>query len=109
MEIKVTQGDITQQPIAAIIVNLFEGVTTPDGATGAADQALNGAISKLIADGELKGSKGHMSLIHTLGKITPERVLVAGLGKSATFNLDGVRAVTAEAARYLQTVSRERD
>ena len=62
MNIKVVSGDITQQTVGAIIVNLFEGVTAPGGATGAADISLDGAISRLIEDGEIKGKGGEMSL-----------------------------------------------
>ena len=48
MKIKVTSGNIIELKVDAIIVNLFEGVKSPGGATGAVDQALDGAISKLI-------------------------------------------------------------
>ena len=40
MEIRVEKGDITQRQADAIIVNLFEGVTSPGGGTGAVDRAL---------------------------------------------------------------------
>lgn len=103
MEIKVVAGDITQQQ-GAIVVNLFEGVTSPEGATGAVDRALDGAISDLIAEGEIKGKRGEMTLIHTLGKMTPTRVLVAGLGKADDFSQDHVRSVTAASCRYLSRV-----
>ena len=102
MEIKVLSGDITQQRVGAIIVNLFEGVTSPGGATGAADRALNGAITKLIDEGEIKGKRGEMTLIHTLDRMAPARVLVAGLGKEKDFDLDRVRAVAAESCRRLR-------
>ena len=102
MNIKAVSGDITKLDVGAIVVNLFEGVTTPGGATGAVDRALDGAISKLISDGELKGKKEEITLIHTLGKMTPSRVLVVGLGKQRDFDQDTVRAVSAEACRYLR-------
>lgn len=107
MEIKVVSGDITQQQVGAVVVNLFEGVTSPGGATGAVDRALDGAISKLVEEGEIKGKRGEMTLIHTLEKMTPARVLVAGLGKEADFNLDTVRNVTAESCRRLRSVGVE--
>ena len=44
MDIRVVRGDIAQQAADAIVVNLFEGVTAPGGATGAVDRALDGAI-----------------------------------------------------------------
>lgn len=107
MDIKVVAGDITQQAVGAIIVNLFKGVTAPGGATGAADSALDGAISRLIEEGEIKGKRGEMTLVHTLGKMAPTRALVAGLGKSSDFTLDRVRSVTAESLRYLRRIGVE--
>ena len=107
MDIMVVAGDITQQKVGAIIVNLFEGVTAPGGATGAVDRALDGAISKLIEEGEIKGKRGENTLIHTLGKMVPSRVLIAGLGKEAEFTLDTVRAVTAESCRHLRAAGVE--
>lgn len=107
MEIKVVAGDIAQQDVSAVVVNLFEGVTTPGGATGAVDKAMGGAISALIADGEIKGKRGELTLIHTLGSIVPKRVLVAGLGTAESFTLDGVRSVAAETARHLNGIGVE--
>ena len=104
MKLNVVAGDIAQQDVDAVVVNLFEGVTSPGGATGAVDKAMGGAISALIADGEIKGKSGEMTLIHTLGSITPKRVLVAGLGSADSFTLDGVRSVSAEAARRLNSI-----
>ena len=91
MEIKVESGDITKHPAKAIIINLFEGVKRPGGATGAVDKALDGGISALIADGETKGKASEVTLVHSLGKITSPRVLVAGLGKQEKFDLNTIR------------------
>ena len=102
MEIKVVTGDITQQRVDAIVVNLFEGVKSPGGAAGAADRALDGAITKLIEEGEIRGKRGELTLIHTLDKMIPSRVLVAGLGNESDFELDAVRAVAAESCRRLR-------
>lgn len=100
MEIRVLSGDIAQQPVDAIIVNLFEGVTEPGGATGAVDRALNGALRQLIAEGEIKGKASEMTLVHTFGRIPAKRVIVAGLGKAERFDLDRVRSVTAESLKF---------
>src|SRR5437870_3310289 len=42
MQITVEAGDITESDSPCIVVNLFEGITVPGGATGAVDQALVG-------------------------------------------------------------------
>jgi len=102
MRISVESGDITQSDVPCIVVNLFEGVAAPGGATGAVDNALAGAITELIASGDLRGKSGEMTLLHTFGKLPAPRVLVAGLGKSAEFNLDRVRELSANVARFLR-------
>lgn len=108
MEVRVVQGDVTQVKVQALIVNLFEGVREPGGATGAIDRALDGAISELIREGEIKGERGEITLIHTLGKIAPSRVLVAGLGKQDGFSQETVRQVMASSCRYLRKLAVER-
>ncbi len=102
MNIKVVAGDITELGVDAIIVNLFEGVKSPGGATGAVDKALDGAISQLINKGEIKGKLNEITQIHTLGKISPGTVVVAGLGKQGNFDLNKVRGITAAACRTLR-------
>ncbi|MEX1254011.1 MAG: leucyl aminopeptidase [Dehalococcoidia bacterium] len=102
MEVRVEPGDIAQHKADAIVVNLFEGITQPGGATGAVDRALDGAISRLIADGDCRGKDGELTLIHTLGKSPAPRVVVAGLGKSEKFTLDKVRDISASTARFLR-------
>ena len=102
MRITVESGDIAASAADAVVVNLFEGVTSPGGGTGAVDRALGGAISDLIADGEIRGKAGEMTLIHTLGRMASARVLVAGLGSVDGFDLDAVRSVSARAARFLR-------
>jgi leucyl aminopeptidase len=102
MKISVESGDIVASSAGAIVVNLFEGVTSPAGATGAVDRALDGAITSLIASGDIRGKANEITLLHTFGKIAAPRVIVAGLGKQSDFNLDKVRDLSANVARYLR-------
>ena len=48
MELSIVINDITEIAADAIIVNLFEGVKNPGGATAKVDTALDGAITSLI-------------------------------------------------------------
>ncbi|MXY44580.1 MAG: leucyl aminopeptidase [Dehalococcoidia bacterium] len=104
MNFEVVAGDIGVRETDAIVVNLFQGIASPGGATGAVDGALDGAITRLIADGEITGKHGEVTVIHTLGKMAPARVVVAGLGKSSDFDAEAVRSVSGETARRLQGI-----
>jgi leucyl aminopeptidase len=95
MNVSTSHGRIEQHTADTIIINLFEGVTTPSGATGAVDKALNGAISELIANGDLAGKAGTVGVIYPRGLIPAKRVLVVGLGKREGFDLEGVRRAAA--------------
>ncbi|MFA6665867.1 MAG: leucyl aminopeptidase [Armatimonadota bacterium] len=102
MEVRVVSGSITEIESDALIVNLFEGITSPGGATGAVDNALEGAISRMIADGEIKGKLMETALLHTNGRISPKKVLIAGLGKAEDFDLIAAGKASGAAARCLK-------
>ncbi|HIQ12376.1 MAG TPA: leucyl aminopeptidase [Caldilineales bacterium] len=95
MHIEVKSGNILEAEADLLIVNLFEGVTRPGGATGAVDSALDGHIRQLIALGDCSGKLGDTTLLYTLGKLPAPRVLVVGLGEASEF--DGLRARVAAA------------
>lgn len=108
MDIRVVVGDVVKFRGDALVVNLFEGLKTPGGATAAVDRALSGAIRKLIQGGEATGKWGEQTLVHTLGKLPVARVLIVGLGKREEFTLDRVRSVSAESAKCLRKIGARR-
>ncbi len=102
MEIKVIIGDITKIKAGAIIVNLFEGMECLDDDMANIDKALDGTISQLISQGEIKGKLNEITIIHSLGKLPTNRVMIAGLGKQQELSQDKVRGVVAETCRLLR-------
>lgn len=99
MEIKVEQGSIEKSTADTIIVNLFEGVQEPGGATGAVDRALGGALRDLIAAGDFKGKAREIAVVYPRGAIHGRRVILVGLGKREKLDLEGVRQAMAVACR----------
>ncbi|HOX27654.1 MAG TPA: M17 family peptidase N-terminal domain-containing protein, partial [bacterium] len=91
MKIKSEAKDVAAYKGDVLIVNLFEGVAKPGGATGAIDAALGGAVSKLIKRGEFKGRKEETAVLPGGGKIGAERVVLVGLGKKEAFGADAAR------------------
>jgi leucyl aminopeptidase len=102
LKVQVIADDIASVQTDAILVNLFEGVESPGGATGAVDKALGGLISSLIEQGELKGKLNEVGIIHSMGKVPARIIAIAGLGKQADFKTDNIRTVTAQACRTLR-------
>lgn len=99
MEIQVVAGGIQSAEDDLIVINLFEGVEMPEGATGAVDQAMSGAIRELIADGDFQGKRGEIAVLYPRGAIPASRVAVVGLGPQDQFTLESVRHAAAAAAK----------
>ncbi|MCC6456719.1 MAG: leucyl aminopeptidase [Caldilineaceae bacterium] len=109
MELQAIQGDITKTDADCLVVNLFAGVTTLGGATGAVDAALDGAISFLIRTQDFTGEAGTTALLYTKNGFAAPRVLLVGLGKQEKFDLHAARkaaSVAAKALRRLKGVNR---
>jgi leucyl aminopeptidase len=101
MELRVQQGQLGEIEADAIVVNLFQGGTSPGGATSAIDAALNGALARLIAIGDFTGKVNQTAVLYPPegSAVRATRVIVAGLGKREDFTLDRVRQISATVAR----------
>ena len=123
MDIRVVAGNVTTFAGDGLVVDLLERARVPAkggarrrarratplrGAVAAVDAALGGALAKLIWAQEATGKWGEQTLIHSLGRLPTERILVMGLGKPEELTPDRVRAVAAEAARTLRKIGARR-
>ncbi len=108
MQVVTVRGSVTEALCDVLIVNLFEGVKRPGGATGAVDQALGGAISALIEREGFEGKLGETLDLTTGGAIGASRVIIVGLGKADAFDADAIRKASAVAARRARNLSARR-
>ncbi len=115
MKIEVAREEIQNVEADAIIVNLFEGVTQPSGATGAVDQALGGLISDLIAGGDFSGKAnlpgqvgGEVAVLYPRQGVKARRVIVVGLGGRDGFSLEAVRRASATAVKKARELGAKR-
>jgi leucyl aminopeptidase len=91
MKTELVVGDIRKHRADMLVVNRFEGVKIPGGATGAVDKAIGGAISAAIRDGDFLGKWGETLFLRPGKGVASRRVLVVGLGKREKFTPDLVR------------------
>ncbi|MDQ3699287.1 MAG: leucyl aminopeptidase [Chloroflexota bacterium] len=107
MEVTALVGQLPAADADTVIVNLFQGVKQPGGATGALDSAMGGAVSRLIASGDFSGKLNETAVLYPVsgngatggGDVTATRVILVGLGKREAFTLDRVRQAAGAAAR----------
>jgi leucyl aminopeptidase len=68
-----------------------------DGVLAELDAAMGGTIANLIAAGEIRGTRGKVTMVHAPAGVRAKRVAVVGLGSSP--EADDVRQAAAMAAR----------
>ena len=69
------------------------------------DEALGGEIRRLIRAGEIRGTAGQVTVLHTGGTaVRPRRVAVIGLGQRDKADAESVRNAAGAAVRTLGTV-----
>ena len=100
MKLEIKLADVRSLETDLLVVNLFQGVTVPGGATGAVNVLLDGVISDLIQAGEITGRQNEITLIHTFGKIPAKRIAVLGLGSRDAFSSQVIRQGMGALVRY---------
>lgn len=100
MKIDVKKGNITDFKGDAIVVNLFKGVKSPKGGTGAVDDVLSGEISNIIENFE--PNTGKIFTLNSFGRLGARFVLIAGLGERESFNEEAIRKVQGSVVKKLK-------
>jgi leucyl aminopeptidase len=89
------QGNPTDTPADTLCVGLFEDERPP----ARVDEALGGALGRLVESGEAKGAFKKLAVLHPDRDGGPTRVLTVGLGKRADFDPERARIASAVAYR----------
>ncbi|PWT74558.1 MAG: hypothetical protein C5B60_06525, partial [Chloroflexi bacterium] len=101
MDIRVSSTDVEQFDGDAVAIGVFSREDHLQGPAATLDTAMDGALSRLYVAGEMSGDAGEVLVLHTLGKIKPERIAVLGLGPRESISADRIRRSAAIACRAL--------
>ncbi len=93
MEIKVSQ-DVKNTPVEVLVINKFEDEKT--------SQEL--ANTYAVEKDHFEGKFGQTYLLHTLGKIPADKILIVGFGKKEEFDRNKMREAVAKAVKKLHQI-----
>jgi leucyl aminopeptidase len=102
VEIKVVSGDITRSVSQAIVLGYFEASERLEGEIAIVDEALEGAITQLIKQGDIKGKLKETTLLYSLGRLPSSKVVILGLGKKSDLNPEKIRVIIAGGCKFLR-------
>lgn len=78
--------------------SVLDPVALPE-AGRALDNLVEGRLSHLVEDGELKGEEGCVTLVHSDGRVAAHRIAAVGVGNETSFDADRLRTAAAAVAR----------
>lgn len=72
------------------------------GAAAQVDEASGGSISRLIESGDIDGNRGSKTMLHGLGGVTAERILVIGFGAADKLDPSRFETTCMDAGKFLR-------
>lgn len=100
MKIDISPASPLKHSSPALVIGCFED--SRDELFSASDRALEGCLGRLAASKEFSGKANSTRLIHTLGKLPAERLLLVGLGKKGELDEERLRQAAGSAVQALR-------
>ena len=101
MKIEISTANPLEHATPALVIGCFEDAQ--DDLFTACDAALDGCLGRLAASREFSGKVNTTRLLHTLGKLPAERLLLVGLGKRAELDDERLRQAAGNAVQALRS------
>lgn len=101
MRIDVCSATPLRYATPALVIGCFED--EKDQLFRDCDGALDGCLERLGESREFTGKNGSTRLLHTLGKLPAERLLLVGLGKKKEFTPERLRQAAGNAVQALRS------
>ena len=101
MKIEIDSSNPMQHDTAALVIGCFEDAR--DDLFAACDEALDGYLASLLESREFSGKHGATLLLHSMGRLPAQRLLLVGLGKRGKISCDLLRRAAGSAVGVLQS------
>lgn len=85
----------------ALLIGLFSKNQKTTGLTKELDFLLDGQITELLKEGDIRAEQNTVSKVHTLGKASIKRVYFLGLGKEEKQTLESLREAFGKAVKTI--------
>ena len=102
MEYFVKSGNPEKQRVACVVVGVFDR-RNPTESAATIDQAADGAIGSIMRRGDMDGKLGQTLVLHNLGGVFCDRVMLVGLGRERDFDETAFRKAHVAVARALRS------
>ena len=103
MDVNVKVENFKSAAVDALVIGVFEGEeSTRSGIVQTADEALEGALRRLVDLGDFEGKHKQTAILYTNGEVAAPRLAVVGLGKSDEFDAEKAREAAGEIACKLR-------
>ena len=98
MQIKVTTESLDRLDHECLVLGFFSDERPPRGNGGFVDWRLNGLVSRLIAEGTIRGEFSERVLIGPQRRIPPRKIVLFGLGRRRDLSYETLRDAGARMA-----------
>ena len=98
MQLRFSAADPSQHATELLAVGVLAGTTSPSGPLAALDRALDGAVARALAAGDMRGKASDEVLLYG-GDSGPKRVLLLGVGDAKELTPEIVRRLAGRAVR----------
>lgn len=99
MQIDLKVGRLGTERDATLIIGLFEGAKLDNNDSSGMALPLRRYLQEFLSLGDFKGQDEEISVLYPRGTAPPRRVILVGLGKPSSFNLDKARRASGVAIR----------
>lgn len=102
MEYFVKSGNPEKQRVACVVVGIYDR-RNPTEAAETIDKSSDGMIGSIMRRGDMDGKLGRSLILHNVGGVFCDRILLVGLGKERDFDEAAFRKANAAAAKALRS------